>query len=138
MLFIESRILKISLYFFLFLSKKKTMKLILRLIITAFLVVVISYLLKGIVVDSFLAALKVAIVLTLLNFVVKPVLVLLTLPVTILTLGLFLLVINAVIILVCDNLVDGFHVANFWMALFFSIILSVSQSLVFQLSGENK
>jgi putative membrane protein len=114
------------------------MKLILRLIITAFLVVVISYLLKGIVVDSFLAALKVAIVLTLLNFVVKPVLVLLTLPVTILTLGLFLLVINAVIILVCDNLVDGFHVANFWMALFFSIILSVSQSLVFQLSGENK
>lgn len=138
MLFIESRILKISLYFFLFLSKKKTMKLILRLIITAFLVVVISYLLKGIVVDSFLSALKVAIVLTLLNFVVKPVLVLLTLPVTILTLGLFLLVINAVIILVCDNLVDGFHVANFWMALFFSIILSVSQSLVFQLSGENK
>jgi putative membrane protein len=114
------------------------MKLILRLIITAILVIVISYLLKGIVVDSFIAALKVAVVLALLNFLVKPVLVLLTLPVTIFTFGLFLLVINAILILLCDNLVDGFHVANFWMALFFSIILSLSQSLVFQLSGENK
>lgn len=114
------------------------MKLILRLIITSLLVLVISYLLKGIVVDSFTSALKVAIVLALLNFLVKPVLILFTLPVTIFTFGLFLLVINAMIILLCDNLVDGFHVANFWMALFFSIVLSLSQSLVFQLSGENK
>ena len=82
------------------------MKLILRLIITAVLVIAISYFLKGIVVDSFTSALKVAVVLALLNFLVKPVLVLLTLPVTIFTFGLFLLVINAMIILLCDNLVD--------------------------------
>jgi putative membrane protein len=99
---------------------------------------VISYLMKGVVVDEFSTALIVAIVLGLLNFFVKPVLVLFTLPVTVFTLGLFLLVINAIIILMCDHFVDGFDVNGFWTALFFSIILSLSQSLVYQLSGEGK
>ena len=114
------------------------MKLLLRILITSILVMVISYLMKGVVVDEFSTALIVAIVLGLLNFFVKPVLVLFTLPVTILTLGLFLLVINAIIILMCDHFVDGFDVNGFWTALFFSIILSLSQSLVYQLSGEGK
>ena len=99
---------------------------------------VISYLMKGVVVDKFSTALIVAIVLGLLNFFVKPVLVLFTLPVTVFTLGLFLLVINAIIILLCDHFVDGFDVNGFWTALFFSIILSLSQSLVYQLTGEGK
>ncbi|GAA4050330.1 phage holin family protein [Flavobacterium chungnamense] len=93
---------------------------------------------KGVVVDEFSTALIVAIVLGLLNFFVKPVLVLFTLPVTVFTLGLFLLVINAIIILMCDHFVDGFDVNGFWTALFFSIILSLSQSLVYQLTGEGK
>ncbi|GAB3710538.1 phage holin family protein [Flavobacterium koreense] len=93
---------------------------------------------KGVVVDEFSTALIVAIVLGLLNFFVKPVLVLFTLPVTVFTLGLFLLVINAIIILLCDHFVDGFDVNGFWTALFFSIILSLSQSLVYQLTGEGK
>jgi putative membrane protein len=98
----------------------------------------ISYLMKGVVVDEFTTALTVAIVLGLLNFFVKPVLVLFTFPVTVFTLGLFLLVINAIIILLCDHFVDGFDVNGFWTALFFSIILSLSQSLVYQLTGEGK
>lgn len=98
----------------------------------------ISYLMKGVVVDEFTTALTVAIVLGLLNFFVKPVLVLFTFPVTVFTLGLFLLVINAIIILLCDHFVDGFDVNGFWTALFFSVILSLSQSLVFQLTGEGK
>ncbi|WP_395062992.1 phage holin family protein [Flavobacterium sp.] len=114
------------------------MKLLLRILITALLVMAISYLMKGIVVDQFTTALTVAIVLGLLNFFVKPVLVLLTLPVTFFTLGLFLLVINAVIIMLCDHFVDGFDVSSFWTALFFSVILSLSQSLVYQLTGESK
>lgn len=114
------------------------MKLLLRILITSALVMAISYLMKGVVVDHFTTALKVAIVLGLLNFFVKPVLVLFTLPVTVFTLGLFLLVINALIILMCDHFVDGFDVNGFWTALFFSIILSLSQSLVYQLSGEGK
>lgn len=114
------------------------MKLLIRILITSILVTIISYVMKGVIVDQFTTALKVAIVLGLLNFFVKPILVLFTLPVTVFTLGLFLLVINAIIILMCDHFVDGFDVNGFWTALFFSIILSLSQSLVYQLSGEGK
>jgi len=114
------------------------MKLLIRILITSLLVMAISYLMKGVVVDEFTTALTVAIVLGLLNFFVKPVLVLFTFPVTVFTLGLFLLVINAIIILLCDHFVDGFDVNGFWTALFFSIILSLSQSLVYQLTGEGK
>ncbi|MFY8181703.1 MAG: phage holin family protein [Flavobacterium sp.] len=114
------------------------MNLILRIISTSLLVMVISYLMKGVVVDEFSTALIVAIVLGLLNFFVKPVLVLFTLPVTVFTLGLFLLVINAIIILLCDHFVDGFDVNGFWTALFFSIILSLSQSLVYKLTEDKK
>ena len=114
------------------------MKLLLRILITALLVMAIAYLMKGVIVDEFTTALTVAVVLSLLNFFVKPILVLLTLPVTFFTLGLFLLVINAVIILLCDHFVDGFEVSSFWTAMLFSIILSLSQSLVYQITGEAK
>lgn len=109
------------------------MKIIIRLLVTAILVVILSYIIKGIQVDGFLTALTVAIVLGLLNLFVKPILVVLTLPVTIFTLGLFYLVINAAMILLCDHFVDGFKVDTFWTALIFSIFLSLSQSIVFKL-----
>ncbi len=64
-------------------------------------------------------------VLSILNVVLRPVLILLTIPVTILTLGLFLLVINAVIILLTDWMIDGFEVRNFWWAILFSLIVSL-------------
>ena len=114
------------------------MKLLLRIFITALLVMGIAYLMKGVIVDEFTTALTVAIVLGLLNFFVKPILVLFTLPITFITLGLFLLVINAIIILLCDHFIDGFRVNSFWTAMLFSIILSFSQSLVFQITGESK
>jgi len=91
----------------------------------------------GVIVDEFTSALTVAIVLGLLNLFVKPILVILTLPVTILTLGLFYLVINAAMILVCDHFVDGFKVNTFWTAMLFSIILSLSQSIVFKLTNND-
>ena len=114
------------------------MKLLFRILITAILVLVIAKIMKGVIVDEFTTALTVAIVLGLLNFFVKPILVLFTLPVTIFTLGLFLLVINAVMILLCDHFVAGFHVSSFWTAMLFSIILSLSQSLVYQITGDAK
>jgi putative membrane protein len=114
------------------------MKIIIRILITALLVLLIAHFMKGVRVDEFTTAITVAIVLALLNFFVKPVLVLFTLPVTFFTLGLFLLVINAIIILLCDHFVDGFKVDTFWTAMLFSIILSLSQSLVFQFTGESK
>jgi putative membrane protein len=107
------------------------MKFILRLLLSALAVVLLAYILPGVHVETYWIALLVALVLSLLNGVVKPLLVILTLPVTILTLGLFLLVINAIIILLAGSLVSGFTVDGFWWALLFSLLLSVLQSILF-------
>lgn len=111
------------------------MNLLIQVLITAGLVMLIAYLLPGIQVDSFVQSIYVAIILGLLNLFVKPILVILTLPVTILTLGLFLLVINALIVMLCSNIVGGFHVETFWTALLFSIILSVFQAIAYKITG---
>ncbi|MFY7743272.1 MAG: phage holin family protein [Flavobacterium sp.] len=114
------------------------MNLVIRILVTAGLVMLIAHLLPGVKVDSFIQSVYVAIILGLLNVFIKPIIILFTLPVTILTLGLFLLVINALLVLLCSNIVGGFHVESFWTAMFFSIILSISQSLVFKLTGKDE
>jgi putative membrane protein len=114
------------------------MNLLLRILITSGLVLLIAHFMPGVHVASFTTALIVAIVLGLLNIFIKPILVILTLPVTILTLGLFLLVINALMILLCTKIVGGFSVDTFWTALIFSIILSVLQSIMNGILGEGK
>lgn len=111
------------------------MNLLIRILITAGLVMLIAHFLPGVTVENFIHSVYVAIVLGLLNLFIKPIIVLFTLPVTILTLGLFLLVINALIVLLCSNIVGGFHVESFWTALFFSIILSILQSIVYKLTN---
>lgn len=115
------------------------MKLLLRILITSILVMIIAHFMSGVTLeDGIKTSFIVAIVLGLLNFFVKPILTLFTLPITVLTLGLFLLVINALIIMLCSYFVDGFEVNSFWTALFFSIILSLSQSLVYKLTDDKK
>lgn len=101
-----------------------------RILITMLGVLLGAWLLPGVSVESNWKALIVAFVLGLLNALVKPILIFLTIPATIVTFGLFLLVINAVIILMADWLVDGFVVNGFWWALLFSFILSILNSLV--------
>lgn len=110
------------------------MNILARILITAILVLVIAKFLPGVTVDSFSTSIVVAIVLALLNLIVKPVLVILTLPVTILTLGLFLLIINGLMIVLCTRIVGGFAVHSFFTAFLFSIILSIAQSLIFSSS----
>jgi putative membrane protein len=100
------------------------MKLIIKFLPSA-LVVLIANFMTGVHVDGFTTALIVAIVLGLLNIFIKPIIVILTLPITFITLGLFLLVINSNNYLMCDNIVGGFSVDTFWTALLFSIILSL-------------
>lgn len=101
-----------------------------KIIATAIAVVIGAYILPGVdVEDSVITVIILAVVLALLNTFLKPLLVFLTLPATIITLGLFLLVINALIILAADWLVDGFEVRNFWWALLFSFIVSFISSL---------
>jgi putative membrane protein len=114
------------------------MKTLINLFFTTVFVVLLAHFLPGVTVNSFTTALVVAAVLGLLNIFVKPILVLFTLPATIFTLGLFLLVINAIIVMICDELIDGFYIENFWKALLFSLILSFCQSLVGGLSEERK
>ena len=106
------------------------MNLIIKLLISAIVVFVLSYFLPGVQVTDLTGALMVAIVLSLLNTFLKPVLVLLTIPVTFFTLGLFLLVINAILILICDYFIDEFRVDGFLTALIFSVLLSISQSVL--------
>jgi len=107
------------------------MNLIMRIIITSIVAFGLSYLLGGITMDSFWTAILLAVVLAILNAIVKPILILLTLPITIVTLGLFLFVINALIILIAAELLDGFDVRNFWWALLFGLLLSFITSLLY-------
>ncbi len=111
---------------------------IIRFLLTGLAVVLAAYILPGVSVDGYFTALVVALVLGVVNVLVKPVLILFTIPLTVLTLGLFLLVINASMILLVDYFVDGFSVDGFWWALAFSLILSVFNSLFSDLAKEKK
>ncbi len=101
------------------------MNLIIRLVISTLSVYAASRILSGVVLDSLTTAIVVAIVLGLLNTFIKPVLQLLALPITILTLGLFYFVINVLMIYLTDYLVDGFAVSGFITALLFSLVISL-------------
>ncbi|MEI9919160.1 MAG: phage holin family protein [Bacteroidota bacterium] len=114
------------------------MKAIIQFLLNGLAVVLASYLLPGVDVDGYLDALIVAIVLTIANWTVKPILILFTIPLTLATLGIFLLVINAIIILLVDWFVPGFQVASFWWALAFSIILSLLNWFFADLTKEKK
>ena len=100
-----------------------------RLVVNALVVVGCSYLLPGITFEGGVwHLLVVALLIAILNAIVKPILIFLTIPITIVTLGLFLLVINAGMIMLADRLSSHFDVANFWWALAFSLILSIVSS----------
>ena len=106
------------------------MKLMADWIIRAFVLLVTTYVVPGFKIDSFTTALVVALVLAVLNVLVKPILVLFTLPATILTLGLFLFVINAILIIIVSGFVKGFHVNSFTTAIFASVVITVVSTLV--------
>jgi putative membrane protein len=113
------------------------MNFIIKVLLSAVSVILTSYLLPGVHTDGVLAAVVVAVLLALLNATLRPILVVLTIPITILSMGLFLLVINAIIILIADSVVPGFQVDGFWWALFFSIILSIVNSILESLSRKD-
>ena len=98
--------------------------------ISALVILVIAYILPGVAVASFFTALVLALVLGLINAFIKPVFIILTLPLTVLSLGLFMFVINALLIMLAAHIVPGFHVSGFWWALLFSLLLSVANAFV--------
>ncbi len=126
------------------------MNFITKLLISTIAVMITAYFLDGVTIgdnqfyrngppelSKFITALLVAVVLAFLNTIVKPILTILSLPITFFTLGLFLLVINALIILFADKLVVGFKVDGFWTALWFSIVLFIVNSILELVAGKN-
>lgn len=106
------------------------MNTVVKLLLNALAVFALSEILNGVEVNGYLGAVIVAVVLSILNLLVKPILVILTLPVTMLTLGFFLFIVNALIVLLADKLVDGFRVDGLWTAVIFSILLCIVQSVL--------
>lgn len=96
--------------------------------VSALAIIISAYLLPGVRVDGFISALVLAVALGVINAFVRPVLILITLPLTVMTFGLFLLVINTLLIMGAAAVVPGFSVANFWWALFFGIVLALVSS----------
>lgn len=111
------------------------MNFIIKTLVVGAIVLLLSYFLPGVDVSSFLTAILVALVLAVLNALLKPILVILTIPITILTLGFFLLVINALMVLLADALIPGFNVDGFFWAFIFSVCLSLVSWLLDSVAG---
>ncbi len=106
------------------------MKFIYKTLLTALAIVGIAYLLPGVDVTDYTGAIWASLLITVLKYTFKPIMIILTLPMTILSLGLFLFVINACVILVASHFLDDFWVENFWWALLFSLLLSFAQEFI--------
>jgi len=101
-----------------------------NLLINTISIFAVSYILSGIEVDSFVTALVLAVVMAVLNVTLKPLLILITIPLTVITFGLFLLVVNVLVLYVAEALIGGFHIAGFWWALAFSLLVSFINSIL--------
>lgn len=116
---------------------KQNNSLLTRLIVSSLSVFLAGWLLPGVQIDSFTTAVGIAIVLGLLNATLKPLLIVITIPITVMSLGLFLLIINAIIIGVADQWIDGLHVRSIWTAILFSFLISTISSWMYRW-GENR
>lgn len=110
------------------------MNILVNLLLSAIAVFVAAYILPGVEVTSFTAAFVAAIVLGVINAFLKPILLLLTLPINLLTLGLFTFVLNALLILLASNIVPGFHVNGFTWALILSLVLALINFFIHNLA----
>lgn len=107
----------------------KAQSFLVKILLGGISVLLAEFLLPGVHIDDFMTGFILAAVIILINLTLKPILILLTLPLTLITFGLFLLVINALMILLADHFIDGFSVDGFWWAILFAIVLSVINSL---------
>jgi putative membrane protein len=103
---------------------------IIKILVNALAVFIAAYLLSGVEIKNFWSAVLTAILLAIVNALIRPLLIILTIPISILTLGLFILVIDALLLMLIDALLPGLKIKNFWWALVFSILLSVINSIL--------
>ena len=114
------------------------MNFIMRIVVTSIVAFGLSYILSGVHIDTFWTAIVLALVLAILNAIVKPILFVITIPITLLTLGLFYFVLNALMIILADKFIKGFAVDGFWWALLFSLLLSIVTSVLSKEKKEEK
>ena len=114
------------------------MLLFFKWLIMAVSILISAYLIPGVILKGFFSALWVALFLGIVNVLIKPILILITLPINILTLGLFTFVINAVLILLASSVIKGFEVSGFWIAMLFSVLLSLINYVLGLLLGTRK
>ena len=106
------------------------MKLLVRLLINAVAVLICAYFIPGVTVDGFVSALWVAVALAILNTFLKPILMLISFPINLITFGLFTIVVNTIIILLADYLVPGLTIETFWLAVLFGIVLTIVSGIL--------
>jgi len=111
-------------------KSNQTFNILIQLILGGISILIAQYIIPGVHVADFFTAVVIAALLALLNITIKPLLIILTIPITVLTLGLFLLAINALIILLAAEIIPGFEIDGFWWALLFSLVLSLINSLL--------
>jgi putative membrane protein len=114
------------------------MKFIIKIAVSSLIAFILSKILSGVHIDSIITAVIFSLVLALFDAIVKPILILFTLPATIFTLGLFLFVINAIVVLLADKFVDGIKIDGFWWAMIFSITLSIFDTAIHKTMESNK
>jgi len=103
---------------------------IVKLLVNALAVFLVAYLLKGVEVKGFGSAILTALLLSVINALIRPILLILTIPITIITLGLFILVLDALLLMLVDKILPGLKIRNFGWALVFSLVLSLTNSLL--------
>ena len=116
-------------------GEAKIMGILVNWFVTTIAILIVAYLLPGVAIRGLAAAIVAALVLGLINAIIKPVLIVLTLPLTILTLGLFTFVLNALLVLLTSAIVPGFYVQNFWWALLFSLLFSIVSFVLHRIVG---
>jgi putative membrane protein len=114
-------------------SQNRGIGMIGTLLINTLSIFAVSYILSGIHVDSIMTALVLAVIMAVLNITVRPLLVIITIPLTLLTFGLFLLVVNVLVLYVAEMLIGGFSIDGFWWALLFSVLVTFVNGVLFGL-----
>ncbi|MBX3240081.1 MAG: phage holin family protein [Chitinophagaceae bacterium] len=104
---------------------------IIRILVTGAVAFGLSYILKGIHIDTYWTAILFALVLAVINIIIRPIFILLTIPITVVTFGLFLFVINALLVLLAAKFISGIQIDGFWWGLLFSFLLSLVSSILF-------
>jgi len=111
------------------------MRFFLKILVSTLAILITAYIMPGVSVDSYTTALMVALVMALLNIFLKPILIILTIPITLFSFGFFLLIINAFILIIAGKIITGFTIDGFWHAFFCSIVLSLITYLLERLNG---